>query len=179
MVSRKTILATNEFYHIFNKTVADELIFNNKKNLNRALALVNFYRFKTSISFSHFQSRGEDEKKELWKVISSTPPLIELYCFSFMPNHYHFLLRQMQDDGIDSFICNFQNSFAKYFNIKFNRKGSLFCHSFERVLIETEEQFIHVSRYIHLNPVTSYIIKLEELDNYPFTSFPVYLGNKN
>lgn len=178
MANRKQLLVTNEFYHIFNRTVADEPIFNNKHNLNRILALTNFYRFKTSMSFSHFQSQPEDRKRELWKVFSSTFPLVELYCFSFMPNHFHFLLRQTQDTGIDNYISNIQNGFAKFFNTKFDRYGSLFCHSFDRVLIETEEQFIHVTRYIHLNHVTGYLIKLEELDTYPFTSFPVYMKNR-
>jgi len=30
---------------------------------------------------------------------------------------------------------------------------------------------LHLSRYIHLNPLTSYLIKIEELSYYPYTSF--------
>lgn len=178
MASKKIILATDEFYHIFNKTVADEVIFTNKHNLNRVLALSNFYRFKTPLSYSHFQTLPKEEREKMLSMIHSSTPLVEIYSFSFMPNHYHFLLKQLQDNGIDDFISNLQNGFAKFYNKKFERKGSLFCHSFERVRIETEEQFIHVSRYIHLNPVTSYLIKIEELDTYPYTSFPIYLSKK-
>ncbi|MBU2592525.1 hypothetical protein KKD61_03645 [Patescibacteria group bacterium] len=38
---------------------------------------------------------------------------------------------------------------------------------------------IHVSRYIHLNPIASLVIKDEELDNYPWSSFPEYLRPKS
>jgi putative transposase len=118
------------------------------------------------------------ERERMLSTIYSSPPLIEIYSFTFMPNHYHFLLKQLQDNGINDFASNLQNGFAKFYNKKLERKGSVFCHSFERVRIETEEQFFHVSRYIHLNPVSSYLIKIEELDSYPYTSFPVYLGKK-
>jgi len=178
MANKKIILATNEFYHIFNRTIANEVVFSDKHHLNRILSLTNFYRFKVPLSYSKFQNLANEEKKEILSVIYRSLPLVEIYSFAFMPNHYHFLVKQLQDNGIDDFISNLQNSFAKFYNKKFNRKGSLFCHSFERVRIETEEQFIHISRYIHLNPVTSYLIKIEELDSYPYTSFPTYLGKK-
>lgn len=39
---------------------------------------------------------------------------------------------------------------------------------------------IHVSRYIHLNPYTGYVVKtLEELKKYPWSSFPDYLLGKS
>jgi len=176
MANKKIILANNEFYHIFNRTIANEVVFNNKHHLNRVLSLTNFYRFKVPLSYSKFQNLPKQEKEKILSVIYRSSPLVEIYSFAFMPNHYHFLIRQLEDNGIEYFVSNLQNSFAKFYNKKFNRKGSLFCHSFERVRIETEEQFIHVSRYIHLNPVTSYLIKLEELDGYLFTSFPAYVG---
>ncbi len=178
MTTRKIILVNNEFYHIYNQTVGDEIIFAKKHNFNRAISLINFYRFKPQISYSRFKDFPFEKQKEIFSVISSTPPLVEIYAFCFMPNHYHFLLRQISNDGIDSFISNFQNSFSKYYNKKQERRGALFCHSYKRVRIETEEQFIHLSRYIHLNPVTAYLIKLEELEAYSYTSFSHYMGKK-
>ena len=45
--------------------------------------------------------------------------------------------------------------------------------------IETDEQLIHVIRYIHLNPYTSYVVKtLTNLEKYPYSSFGVYLENR-
>ena len=92
-----------------------------------------------------------------------------------MPNHYHFLVKQLRDNGLARFVSNFQNSFAKVFNIKNDRDGALFQNSFKAKRVETDEQFVHVSRYIHLNPVTAYLIKFNELKDYPLTSFPNYV----
>lgn len=94
-----------------------------------------------------------------------------------MPNHFHFLIKQEQEDGVANFLRNFQNSYAKYFNTKTERSGALFQSMFKAVRIESDEQLIHVARYIHLNPSTSYIVKgVQELEGYPWNSFAEYLS---
>lgn len=92
-----------------------------------------------------------------------------------MPNHFHFLLKQKIDHGISNFISNFTNSYTKYFNTKYDRVGPLFQGLFKAVLVESEEQLIHLSRYIHLNPVTSSLVKPEDLQNYYWSSYPEYV----
>jgi putative transposase len=94
-----------------------------------------------------------------------------------MPNHFHFLLRQKQDGGISKFLSDFTNSYTHYFNTRQDREGPLFKGVFKAVRIENNEQLLHISRYIHLNPYSSYLIKsLEDLTNYPYSSFLEYLG---
>jgi len=171
MPFRKIVFATNQFYHIFNEAVAGESVFSNKW----ALELIDFYRFKPQISFSKYKNLNKQEQEKFRKIIFSTPPLVEIYAFSLMPTHFHFLVKQLTDGGISSFAANFQNGFAKYYNLKNKRKGPVFCQMFKGVLIETEEQFLHVSRYIHLNPVTAFLLKIEDLLNYPWTSFSAYM----
>ena len=80
------------------------------------------------------------------------------------------------DDGIAKFISNLTNSYSRYFNTKHKRIGSLFQGIFKAVRMENEEQLIHVSRYIHLNPVVSFIIKEEFLDTYPWSSMSEFSG---
>jgi putative transposase len=97
-----------------------------------------------------------------------------------MPNHFHFLLKQTKDSGIKEFIRLMGNSYAKYFNAKYRRKGSLFESRFKAVRIETDEQLFHVSRYIHLNPYSGFVVKtLNQLIIYPFSSLPEYLSKTN
>lgn len=179
MVNRKIILATEEFYHILNRIVADEPAFDNKHNLNRVLDLVDFYRFKTDTSYSTFKDFPTKVREDFLKKLYETTPLVDIFCFSFMPNHYHLVVKQLIDNGINLFISNFQNAFARFYNLKSKRKGSLFCHPFERIRIENEKQFIHVTRYVHLNHVTAYIIKLDELESYPYSSYMDYMGKRN
>lgn len=104
---------------------------------------------------------------------------VEIMAFCLMPNHVHFLIKEIREKGISTFMSIFQNSYAKYFNLKTERTGSLFQTMFKAIRIETEEQLIHVARYIHLNPITAYTLKtVAQLTTYPWSSFPAYLGKQ-
>jgi len=173
---RRTVLAADEIYHVYNRSIAKEQIFLALRNLRRALEVIEFYQFTQEIRFSKFKNLPKDAKKSYLFDLKKKKPLVEIYAFALMPNHYHFLVRQTQEKGIVQFASNFQNSFAKYFNLKNERNGALFQNSFKAVHIEDDRQFIHVSRYIHLNPVTSYIIEFKDLSSYPGTSFGEYAG---
>ena len=180
MPKRNLILATNEIYHVFNRSIAKENIFSSIISFMKPKEIVEFYRFPQKLRLSKFKTLTENLKNNYLLAMQSQSPLIEIYAFSLMPNHYHFLVKQLLDNGLARFVSNFQNSFAKVFNIKNDRDGALFQNSFKAKRIETDEQFIHVSRYIHLNPVTAYLIKFDELKDYPLTSFPNYVyGNKD
>jgi len=94
-----------------------------------------------------------------------------------MPNHFHLLLKQSKDKGILTFMRSFQNSYAHYFNHKAKRKGTLFQGRFKTIRVETEAQLLHLSRYIHLNPLSSYVIKdLTALWQYPYSSLLEYIN---
>jgi len=180
MPQRPVVLATNEIYHVFNRSIAGQNIFaqNQKLNLTKALEIVNYYRFPQKIRLSKFKSLPSELKKQYLDAIGSVAPFVEIYVFAFMSNHFHFLLKQIKDKGITAFVSNFQNSFAKVFNLKNDRNGALFQNAFKAKRIVTEEQLIHASRYIHLNPVTSYIIEFDKLASFEWTSFPAYAANK-
>lgn len=177
MPRRKIFLATGEIYHAFNRSIAKEPIFETKTNLNKVLEIINFYRFPQKLRLSRFKSLPKEVKQAYLESFKNSLPLVEIYTYCFMPNHYHFLLKQIQENGIGRSLSNFQNSFAKVFNLKQNRTGGLFQNQFKAKRVETEEELIHISRYIHLNPVTSYLIESKDLAVYPWTSFPLYMQN--
>lgn len=182
MSKRKTLLATHETYHVFNRSIAHQPIFTNSHDTTRFLNVLDFYRFeKPKIRYSHYTRLNIEQKERFRKNLQhSSPPIVAITAFAIMPNHFHFLITQQKHDGIKNFLSQIQNSYAKYYNTKHKREGSLFQEMFKAVRIETDEQFIHVARYIHLNPVTSYILKnQEELERYPLTSFSSYLNNAN
>ncbi len=181
MPKRVVVLANDEIYHVFNRSIARENIFaqNQKINLNKALEIINYYRFPQKIRLSRFNNLPAQLKKQYLDALAGVAPLVEIYVFALMPNHFHFLLKQTQNKGIAVFIANFQNSFAKVFNLKNDRNGALFQNAFKAKRIIADEQFIHVSRYIHLNPVTSYIVEFDKLASFDWTSFPVYASNAN
>lgn len=179
MPQRNIVLATNEAYHVYDRTIAKAPIFSTKQYLNKILEIVEFYLYPQELRLSRLRTLPSETKKEYISNYRKKNPLVEIYSFAFMPNHYHFLLKQVTDNGISKFISNTQNSFAKFFNLKNNRNGALFQNAFKARRIENDEQFLHVSRYIHLNPVTSYMIEFKDLATYPYTSFPYYVSNDN
>ena len=91
-----------------------------------------------------------------------------------MPSHFHFTLKQEKDNGIRFFIQKLTNSFAHYLNTKNESYGPIFTGNFKAVRVANDEQLLHLSRYIHLNPVTDYLVKKPE--DYPYSSYRVFLG---
>lgn len=178
MPARKTILAIGEIYHIFNRSVESRPIFKIRRDHLRAIETIDFYRYSDwPIKLSKFRVLNIEEKQLLEKRIKSeSKKMVRLLSYCLMPNHIHFLLQQIKDKGISRFMSNFTNSYTRYFNVRHRRKGHLFQSMFKAVRIETNEQLLHVSRYIHLNPVISYIINEKEINKYEWSSYPEFLG---
>lgn len=181
MPYRKTPLVVNQFYHIFNRSIARQPIFKTIRDYQRMMQTIGYYRYpKPPLRFSFFDRLPLDKKEVFMKELTVTKtPMLEIISYSLMPNHFHFLLRPLVTKGISHFVRNIQHSYSKYFNVKNDRSGSLFQGMFKAVLIETEEQLVHVARYIDLNPVTAYLIEIDELENYPWTSFSDHIGKSS
>ncbi|MBI2601393.1 transposase [Candidatus Daviesbacteria bacterium] len=177
MPGRKTPLVIGEIYHVFNRGINRQPTFITKGDYLRAQVSINFYRFlRPPTSLSKFLKLDNDRQEDMWKLLQQTKRSVEILSYCLMPNHFHFLLKQIEENGISKFMGNLQNSYTKYFNTKNDRDGSLFLDQFKAVRVETDEQLIHLTRYIHLNPHTGYVIKsLEELGKYPWSSFPDFL----
>ncbi|MDO8429263.1 MAG: transposase [Candidatus Daviesbacteria bacterium] len=179
MPIRKVPLVTEEIYHVFNRGINRQPTFLFKRDYQRAIQSIQYYCFsKPPLRLSKFLILEQSRQDDLLKSLASSEALIDTISFCLMPNHFHLLLRQKAEKGISKFLANFQNSYTRYFNTKHNRDGALFLTQFKAVRIETEEQLIHVSRYIHLNPCTGFVVNsTEELKHYPWSSFPNYCNN--
>lgn len=179
MPGRAVILANNQIYHVLNRGITSQIIFFNKKSYQRALDIFLYYQNrKISLKYSYLISKSTTERLEILEKLKAEKNfLAEIIAYCFMPNHFHFLLKQTASHGISKFLSNFTNSYTRYFNTKNKRKGPLFQGKFKAIRIEADEQLQHVCRYIHLNPYSSYVVKdFKGLENYPYSSFPEYLG---
>lgn len=179
MPGREIPLVNNEVYHIFNRGIASMPIFLNKRGYQRALEIIFYYQNSNlPMKYSKFLKMSLADRAELLDRLRVQQKwLVDVICYCLMSNHFHFLLRQKENNGISKFISNFTNSYTRYFNTKEERIGPIVQGKFKSVRIETEEQLLHVSRYIHLNPYTGYIVKtFQELEEYPYSSFPEYIG---
>lgn len=180
MPIRHVPLVVKECYHVFNRGVASQAIFTSQQSYEQAVLALDYYRFDSPpIKLSGFKRlRLEDKAGLLERLKAQNTRLVEILAYVLMPNHFHFLLRQEQENGISSFVRRFANSYSRYYNIKHRRNGPLFEGVFKAVRVETEVQLIHLSRYIHLNPYVSGLVAKSELAAYPWSSLPVYLSRR-
>lgn len=102
-----------------------------------------------------------------------TNPILKFIAYSIMPDHYHILIRILSSNALSKYISDVENSFSRYFNTRFKRKGPLWQSRFRAVRIKTNEQLLHVSRYIHLNATTSSLV--ENPEDWKFSSYSKYL----
>ncbi len=100
--------------------------------------------------------------------------IVDIVCYCLMPNHFHFLLHQVKKGGITEFVSKISNSYTKYINTRSKRIGPLLQGDFKAVHVGTTEQLIHLSRYIHLNPIVAYLVK--NLYSYQWSSYPEYVN---
>ena len=177
MPLRKTPLVNGQYYHIFNRGVNKQPIFFVKRHYERAIETIKYYlTAKPPLRYSKFICLSKMNREILLKEISHLEKQVDLIAYCLMPNHFHLLLKQNIDDGISEFVKRFQISYTLFFNTKHKREGPLLNGQFKAVLIEDDNQLLHLSRYIHLNPHTSYKVRnLFQLLNYEWSSFPEYL----
>lgn len=168
MPGRKVVFVNDCYYHIFNRGVEKRDIFTQLKDYKRFTKALNYYRLcGPKPSFSKFNQFSLHKPSVANKLVS-------VLCYCFMPNHFHFLVRQLKENGVSTFISQLSNSYTKYFNTKYRRVGALFQGVFSAVMIESGEQLIHTSRYIHLNPAVSGIVN--RLEDYPWSSYHEYMN---
>lgn len=168
MPIRTTPLVNGQIYHVYNRGVEKRRIFENRRNYSRFLQAISYYQLEgPKPKFSNF-SKYKIFKPDLNKKI------VDILSYCLMPNHFHFLIKQLKDGGVSEFISKLTNSYTKYYNTKYNRIGPLLQGQFKAVLIEGEAQLIHVSRYIHLNPYVSFLVK--NLNLYEWSSYSDYIG---
>ncbi len=178
MPARFISLITDQYYHIFNRGVNKQPIFQGVRDYKRALDILEFYSYNTKLRYSKFLLLSQEDKSHFLNSLrEKNDRLIEIICFCLMPNHFHLLLIQKKENGISKFMANLQNSYIRYFNTKHRRIGPLMQGQFKAVRVEDDDQLLHLSRYIHLNPFTSFVVKtFEDLERYQWSSLPEYLG---
>ncbi|KAA3612973.1 MAG: transposase [Calditrichaeota bacterium] len=100
---------------------------------------------------------------------------ISILCYCLMPNHFHLFVQQLSDEfPIGKFISDLINSYTKSINKKYKRSGVLFQGRTSSKLIDQQEYFIWLTKYILLNPVKSKLVPCAH--NWEFSSAKDYFG---
>ncbi len=159
------------FHHIYNKSIYGYTIFSCKEEYQRMLGLMEYYRYDGHIRpFSYVIKRT-----------AITPPggvmvpLVNIIAFCLMPTHVHFILQQLENKGIETFMRRTLNAYSNYFNLRHNRRGPLWQNRFGNRIILDIKGLNNRIQYVHYNPVKENIIKTPEEWPYSSASTPLHL----
>jgi len=157
---RVTQFVKGNYYHIFNRGVEKRDIFGNDSDKWRFLqALFLFNDEKSSLGLLY---RLEKEKGAMnFKVLKNffaeegldRDPLVRILADCLMPNHFHLLIEEIKENGIPRFMQKLGTGYTNFFNMKYDRVGSLFQGPYKAVMVEKDEYLQYLLAYINIiNP---------------------------
>ena len=168
-------------YHIYNRGINRQVIFSEPRDYKFFLYLLKLYL--SPIGTVKFKD------DQIPRIRKNFYEKIDLLCYCLIPNHFHLLVKQVGEKDIAEFMRCVMTSYSIYFNRKYDRIGTLFQGRYKAVLIEDDNYLLHLSRYIHMNPLslteesqqgrTLQGPSLEKLCEYDYSSYADFLGKRN
>ncbi len=189
-----------ELYHVITRGIDGRNIFIALKDYLRGVNDLYEFNDKYPANYNRHKRWQHEENIVPFNDVGRTrslkrerDPLVDIYAFCFMPNHKHILMSPRVENGIPLFEKKFNGGYVKFFNIKYDRKGTLFQGGYKSILIENDAHFSHILIYIHLNPLDLFLPEwrsrsltnkeiekcLEYLDTYRWSSHLDYKGVPN
>jgi putative transposase len=168
---RKFKFEKGKIYHIFNRGVEKREIFkddNDRWRFLQGLFLFNDKKTTENLLWQMEKNRGRVTfgvlKEFFVKEKRNREPMVRIMADCLMPNHYHLLLEEIEENGISKFMQKLGTGYARYFNNKYNRVGSLFQGTFKAVSVEEETYLEYLLIYINvINPGELVEPKLKEV----------------
>lgn len=148
MPYRKDQIVADQYYHIYNRGNNRQNIFIEKKN------------------YYYFLQKIEDAFKDK----------VDLVCYCFMPNHYHLIVISKEDDAIPKAMQKIATGYSRAKNKAYQKSGHLFEGVYKAKLIPNNEYLLHLSRYIHHNPLKANLVN--NLEDWQFSSYLDYIGKR-
>lgn len=162
----------NGYYHVYSRGVDRREIFLDEQDCEVFLYYIKLYLSP----IKEIQTLFEQNKKMLRFLSKNLSMQVELLAFSLMPNHFHLLVKQHTNNGVTQLMKRLVTAYVMYFNNKYERRGPLFESVYKACLIDQDSYLVHLSRYIHLNPID---VSEKIVDFNRFSSYSYYLGLQN
>ncbi len=187
-----------DLYHALNRGVDKRIIFLDTQDyarfvhdmfeFNSTEKALNTYRIPMCDIVSHTFHKSLSSKNN-----RIGERLVKIHGWCLMPNHYHLLLSECVEGGISLFLRKLNVGYAKYFNERYDRSGTLFQGRTKKILIDSDAHFLHILNYIHFNPLDMQegtsdwrSKKIDDVDaaiaylkSYRWNSYLDYAGIKN
>jgi len=156
----------NQFYHVYNRGVEKRNIFLDDKDFLRGVH--DFYEFNdanAAFNAKRYFSLNVRDLNVRDRISNNRKPrelLVDLMCWTLMPNHYHHFSRPRTKDGLSKFQQKFGIGLTGYFNLKYDRSGVLFQGKSKKVLVKDDIQAGHLVCYLHSNPLDLWKVNWKE-----------------
>ncbi|WP_353097368.1 transposase [Tissierella praeacuta] len=117
-----------------------------------------------------------EEKVELLKILGELREVFDFHLLAYviMDNHYHFVIKT-HNIPISQIMHRINSRYAKYYNWKNERTGSLFEGRYKSILVQNESYLFRLIKYIHNNPVYASIC--DNMVKYKWSSDAFYRMN--
>lgn len=189
-MTRPISFTVGEYYHLYNRGNSKQDIFLDNADYRRFVRLL-------FLANSYLPIDGDkigDEDFSLFKPKNAAgidESLIDIGAYCLMKNHFHLLVREKSEGGISEFAHKLSTSHVMYFNLRYERTGTLFEGPFKAKHLEDDAILQYQFAYIHLNPVK--IIEprwkeegiknlrrtLDFLNRYQYSSYLDYIGKRS
>ncbi|MCF7906913.1 transposase [Patescibacteria group bacterium] len=161
MSKRKVQFINDEYYHVYNRGVDKRIVFESSEDLERFFLSMQEFNdinpigsiYEEKLIKNRIEKFGGSASKLSASDFSpkEKEKLVEFICYNLLPNHYHFFLKQLVDNGIQKFMHRISTGYTGFFNRKNKRNGSLFQGRYKAIHVNSNEYLLHLSTYINLN----------------------------
>ncbi len=142
---RKVKFVSGEYYHIFNRGVDKRAVFLEQDDFQRFFQGMEEFNTIVPIGSIYENSFRKDQ------FGNGVSRLVNFVCYCLNQNHYHFILEQLIERGIEKFMHRLGIGYTQYFNKKYERSGFLFQGPFKAIHVDSNEYLLHLSAYVNLN----------------------------
>lgn len=183
---RKTAFAPEEYYHIYNRGNSKQKIFLDDKDYDRFIKILYLCNSDLNINFRDVV----ESEKDIYQY-DRGEEIVNIGAYCLMPNHFHILIREKEENNISAFMKKLSTAYVMYFNKKYKRTGSLFEGKFKSQHASEDNYLKYLFSYIHLNPLkiidsqwkTDGVKNINKsykfISEYPYSSYGLSLNNTN
>ena len=139
------IIYEDAYYHVMNRGAGRQKIFNTR--IDREIFL---------------QTLGE----------ACQQFRIDVHAYCLMGNHYHLLIKTPQAN-LSRAMRHINGVYTQRYNRLNKTDGSLFRGRYRAILIDSDAYLLHLSKYIHLNPLSAGMV--DNLGQYEWSSYSAYI----
>jgi len=100
---------------------------------------------------------------------------VEIHSYCLMSNHYHLLIKTPYSN-LSRAMRHINGVYTQRYNRLNKTDGPLFRGRFKSIIVESDSYLIHLSKYIHLNPIKAKLVG--QIEKYFWSSYLAYIGVK-